>query len=799
MNFVLMQALRGLRRDLGANLLVVAVLSVGIASVLIIFSFVKATVMDTPPFANAAQAVKIGFSMQMSKDLQAPSGADLLEWQRELAPLGKLVGISGATVNLSDGVRPERFDGAFVTADLFGLLGVSPVLGRSFTQTDFAPGAPPVMMISHTLWQNRYASNPQIMGRATRANGKPVQIIGVMPDEFTFPKSEQVWLARGLSSQSADLEPNYDSFFLAHSKADMASALARLNAWLQNARRTAVDDKTQLLRKTQLSVYTTDLTFADADTKKLLGIMLAGVFLLLLVACANCASVMLVRVLSQSAQQTVQLALGSGFWRLAMNIVLQTLILALLSSGIAAVLAIFGGRFLMAQLGPDILPAYMQFGGVAVTVGLSVALCLIAAVITLILPLRRLNLAIQDGVLHQSERGVVGRSAGQWLIGLQVAFSCAVLVNTFVVVSIVQSLENTSLGIDEAPLLTGRIALFETTYPTQDAVNNFAQALQRQLQAIPGVAAASINSVLPGDFGDSEQVLFSGADPTQVVDVFAGAVDMHFSNAYGVKLLAGRFFDASDRRDTQSVVVIDEHAAAKLGGASKALGQTIVRVSEGDSEGNQKSVVVGVVNTLRLDEVDDQRDMTVLAPMSQKDERFFSIVLRAQAGTNPASLKSAMQQAVAQADSDMPVYWLRTYPEIRQDTMASERVLSTIFAGMGLVALLLSAAGLYGLVAFLANQRTREFGVRRALGAQTLAVMRALLSHTSLQIIVGMALGFAVGVPVAKTLHEIFRGEVAIGPAMFNAAACLLLISVLASIMPTRRALAVLPQVALRS
>ena len=300
--------------------------------------------------------------------------------------------------------------------------------------------------------------------------------------------------------------------------------------------------------------------------------------------------------------------------------------------------------------------------------------------------------------------------------------------------------------------------------------------------------------MLPGDLGDSEQILFPGAEASQAIDVFAGAVDAHFADAYGVKLLAGRFFDASDRVDTQSVVVIDENAAAQMGGTSNAIGKTIVRVSED----NQKSTVIGVVNALRLDEIDDRRKMTVLAPMSQKDERFFSIALRAQAGTNPASLKTALQQVVARADSDMPVYWLRTYPEIRQQTMAAERVLSTIFSGMGLIALLLSATGLYGLVAFLANQRTREFGVRRALGAQAFAVMRALLGKTSLQVLGGVVLGIVVGIPVANLLLEVFRVEFALQQAVVSAVLCLMAVAVFASIMPTRRALAVLPQVALR-
>ncbi len=794
MNFVLTQALRGLRKDFGANLLVVAVLSVGIASVLIIFSFVKAMVIDAPPFANAAQVVKIGYTVQDDADPQNPSGGDLLEWQRELAPLGKLAGVSLATINLSDDMRPERFEGALLSGDLFGVLGVAPALGRTFANSDFTPDAAPAVMIGYALWQNRYSADPNIVGRVTRANGASAQIIGVMPENFSYPHAQQVWLARSLLSKATDLEADYESLFLAHTDQDKAAGVARLNAWLHNARRTALSDAAILLRKSQLSVDATALTLADAGTKKVLSVMLAGVLLLLFVACGNAASVMVVRVMSRSAEQTVQLALGSGFWRLAMNIVLQTLALALLSAGIATVLAVFGGDYLLTKLGQDSLPPYVQFGGAAATFGWSVLLCLWAAAITLILPLLRLQHAIRHGALHQSARGVVGRSAGQWLIGLQVALSCAVLVNTFVIVRIMQSLENTSLGVVEAGLVTGRIAVFETSYPTAATVINFTESLQHKLQAIPGVAAASVNSVLPGDLGDSEQVLFPGTDPKQPIEVFGGAVDAHFAAAYGVKLLSGRFFDSRDQLDTASVVVIDAHAAAQMGGPSQALGKTIVRVSED----NQKSTVIGVVNALRLDEVDDWRSMTVLAPMRQKDENFFSIALRAQAGTNPASLKTAMQQVVAQADPDMPVYWLRTYPEIRQQTMAGERVLSTIFLGMGVIALLLSATGLYGLVAFLASQRVQEFGVRRALGAQAFDVMRALLGQTSVQVLGGIAIGLGVGVPVAKMLHELFRGEVALEQAVLSAAACLVLAAVIASIMPTRRALSVRPQVALR-
>jgi putative ABC transport system permease protein len=242
------------------------------------------------------------------------------------------------------------------------------------------------------------------------------------------------------------------------------------------------------------------------------------------------------------------------------------------------------------------------------------------------------------------------------------------------------------------------------------------------------------------------------------------------------------------------VVVIDSGAAAQLGGPEKALGQSIVRVSEE----NQRSVVIGVVNALRLDEVDDPHNMTILAPNSQKDERYFSIALRAAAGTQPASLKRALQETVASVDADMPVYWLRTYPEIRRVTMATEHVLGYIFSGMGIVALLLSAAGLYGLVAFLGSQRTKEFGLRRALGAPAGQVVAALLNRTGLHVLAGAVLGMGLGLPVAVSLRGMFLVDIRLDYAVLSAVVSLLIAAVVASLIPTRRALAVQPQIALR-
>lgn len=793
-------AIRSMRRDWSTNALVVAVLGVGIASVLIIFGLLKAIVIDPPPFEHARSTYKLGYQMQGDERLQEPLGKELVEWQRLLTGMGEISGVSGATVNLSDSGRPERYEGSMVWGDIFGTIGVAPVLGRSFNAADFGAGATPVLLLSDRIWRNRFQADPAIIGKTVRANGVVTEIVGVMPPDFSFPYLQEIWLARDLNDlTNSDRENGFETYFRANSATEATRAVASLNAWLTREKQTSVGSTAQVERDQQIGVASEKLTFSNPTSRALLALMMAGVVMLLLVACGNAGSILLVKVMAQTDEQALKLALGARFWQLAKNLLLQNVILALISAGVAMVLANYGTHFVMTELGEDGLPAYIRVGDFRTNALWSLIFSLAATLLTLILPLLSLRRNSLGGALKDSGRTMMKGSKGHYLVALQVAFSCAVLVNTFAIISMVRNFETAGFGVDEGPILSGRIALFESRYADNQAVQNHLIELRRRLEGIAGVESATISSVLPGDLAGQDWVVIPGEDPSRPSEVFAGAVDPEFAKTLGVRLLAGRFFTVTDTATSDAVVVIDEGMAKRLGvngpDYSAVIGQQLLRVTE---DGNRVSTIVGVINQMQLDELDDSRDMTVLSAIAQTENRFFSVIVRARPGIDPASLKVQLPAEVAQADPDMPVYWLRTYAEIRQVTQASERVIGYVFSSMGVIALLLSAAGCYGLLAFIATRREREFGLRRALGAQAAALSSALLTRTGIFACIGACLGLLLGIPAANSLSNVMSRMGSVELAASMAVACLFGALIAASILPLLRTLRIQPQVALR-
>lgn len=793
-------ALRSMRRDQSTHALVVAVLGVGIASVLIIFGLLKAIVIDPPPFAHALSTYKLGYQRQGDERLQEPLGKELVEWQRLLAGMGELAGVSGATVNLSDSGRPERYEGSLVWGDAFGTIGVAPTLGRSFTDADFSAGATPVLLISDRIWRNRFQSDPAIVGKTVRANGVVTEIIGVMPRDFSFPFLQEIWLARDLSDVSnTDRENGFETYFRASSPADATRAVASLNAWLVQAKRESVGSPAQRERDQQMGIASEKLTFSNPTSRALLALMMTGVLMLLLVACGNAGSILLVKMMAQADEHALKLALGAGFWQLAKNLLWQNSVIALVSAALAAVLAHYGCSFVMSELGEDGLPAYIRVGDLRSNVLWGLIFSFAATLLSLILPLLNLRRARLGSALKDSGRTTMKGNKGHYLVALQVAFSCAVLVNTFAIISMVRNFETAGFGVDEAPLLTGRIALFESRYSTAQSVQNHVLELRARLANMAGVESATVATVLPGDMAEQELVVIPGEDPARPSEVFAGVVDPEFAKTMGITVLAGRFFSTADTETSESVVVIDEGMAKRLGASAPNYGGLIGRPLQRVIDGSPRiSTIIGVTNPLQLDELDDRRDMTVLSAMSQSERRFFSLILRAKPGVDPASLKLPLSAQVAQADSEMPVYWLRTYPEIRRVTQASERVIGYVFSSMGVIALILSAAGCYGLLAFIATRREREFGLRRALGAQAAALSSALLSRTSTFAVLGACLGLAMGIPAAQLLSQVMSRVGSVELSALLAVCCLFGALLAASILPLLRTLRIQPQLALR-
>jgi predicted permease len=795
-------SLRAVLQQPGNSLLIVIVLAFGMAGVIGMLSMLKTMVWDPLPFPAADRIVQVGWNNRVdpNDNLGAMRGADLLAWREQLADRAEVGGAaSGTTINIATDDAVERYEGAFITANLFSMLGVAPVLGRDFNADDDRIGAPPVALISHSLWKSRFASDPAVVGRSIRANAQAATIIGVMPPGFGFPLREQVWMAAQPSfTIAADADRYFDVFVETPVDTDARSAiLGPLEAWLA----TVQQREPTTWNGRELGLISMSFYYSNERTRQLLGLMLMTVALVLLVACANVANMMLVRTLARSRDLAVRLTLGASRARVAALLLGQSLSLTLLATLLALPLAQAGVSWVVNAFDgtEDGLPSWMGFGIDAGISLLAVVIGLVTALIVGVLPVLRLRTDTLANSLRDGGRSVVGDGVGKLsriLVAGELALACIVLLTTLVMVRGVARLERTDLGIDPSNLLTARIALFEQAYPKDADTTHFFEELISRLQQEPGIVAAAAGTTLPGQTAEEESMLPEGHLPTEdgPPSVRYGAVSSEFINTLGIELRSGRGFDARDTATSEPVIVIDERFARSFYPNADPIGRRVRIPAEGEDA--RWHTIVGVIEPMQLEDVGDPELANALVPLSQHPRRFVSVVLRTRG--DPALTKTRFQEVLRAQDPDTPAYWLRTYDEVMYEAMVGERVLSGMFSAFGVVALLLAAAGLYGLIAQLVGQRTREIGVQRALGASSAAVLRGVLGSMLPQVAAGLGLGMLLAIPFASQIQNMLPELTLDALAVVWLVVILVGVAVLATLVPARRALAVDPMCALR-
>ncbi len=794
------QSMRAVLQQPGNSLLIVTVLAFGLAGVIGMLSILKTMVWDPLPFPAADRLIQIGWRDRVDPDpeLEAMRGADLLAWRELLADRASVGGAAGATINIATKDAVERYDGAYVTANMFSMLGVAPVLGRDFRVEDDVPGADPVVLISHAVWRGRFASDPAVVGMTIRANAQTATIIGVMPPDFIFPYSEQVWMAaQPNATVTADEDRYFDVFVDPRDGVAMSAILGPLENWLADVQqRVPTTWSPRELGQLSMSYY-----YSDEHTRKLLNLMLMTVGLVLLVACANVANMMLVRTLSRSRDLAVRLTLGASRGRVAILLLGQSLMLTMLATLLALPLAQAGISWVVHSFDgtDDGPPPWMDFSVDAGMALIAIAIGFVTALIVGVLPVLRLRTDALAHSLRDGGRSVVGGSVGKlsrFLVAGELALACIVLLTTLVMVRGVAALERTDFGIDANNLLTARIALFEQAYPQDADTTRFFEQLTERLRNEPGVVDAAAGTTLPGLMAEEESMQpegFTTGEEGPPILRF-GAVSQEFIQTLGIEIRAGRGFDARDTATSDPVIVVDEYFAQSIYPGADPIGRRVRIPADGDDA--RWHTIVGVIKRMQLEDVGDPVRANALVPLTQNPRRFVSVVLRTRG--DPALMKPRFQEILRMQDADTPAYWLRTYEEVMHVAMVGERVLSGMFSAFGVVALLLAAAGLYGLIAQLVGQRTREIGVQRALGASGFDVLRNVLGSTLPQIIAGLGIGMLLAIPFASQIEKVLPELTLETLAIVWLVVILVGVAVLATLVPARRALAVDPMCALR-
>ncbi len=797
----LRHATRGIVRDPGLALIAVLALALGIGLTAGMFSIVYGALWRGMPFERADRLITV-----MRVDVARGSGRlpvrtrELAEYRARARSFEGLAGWYDATVNVSGTERPVRADGAYVAANAFGLVRVRPMLGRDFSAADEAPGAPPVAILAYTLWRDRYHADAGMVGRTIRANGVPTTVVGVMPAGFRFPDDNELWLPLRDDPLRVgwDAGPMLEVFGRLKDGIPLAQANAEI-AGIQ--RRIALEHPTE---EKGLAARVAPILedYMGPSERHLLFTMLGAVILVLLIGCFNVANLLLSRTLVRTREIGIRAALGAGRTRIATQFLTEALVLALAGALLGTGIAWAGVRAFRAAIAGTNPPFYLDFRLDAVPLLFTLALAVASAVLAGALPALRAGRADVAGVLKDESRGGSSLRLGRLtrgLVMLEVALSCGLLVGAGLAVKSVARLRTLDLGMPADHIFDARLTLPASTYPDDAARTAFWDALVPRLRAIPGVRDASLATAAPGLGAGYDAITVEGHAYAREGDhpvVHSVTVSPGFLRTLALRPLAGRSFAEGDVAAALPVALVNRSLARRQF-PDGAVGRRI-RLGPGAADSVWRTIV-GVVPDAYANQAGAPNNApdAIYLPLAQQPAEGAHILLRT-AGS-PTSMTGAVRDAVNGLDPDLPIYRVDALDHAVHARLWFVRVFGAMLVLFGGAALFLATVGLYAVMAFSVRRRTREMGIRMALGARAEDLLRLVLRQGMTQAAIGLALGLLLALGLSRLLAIVLFGVNPRDPAVFAAIALVLAgTAALACVIPARRAARVAPNTALK-
>lgn len=819
--------LRVLFKEKAFCFLAVLVLALGIGGATTQFTVVNAIVLRGFSFPHPEQLVSVGLidpkATAQNNNFgngQIPAAQDYEDLKAAQKSFSMMAGyLSGSTINVTYKNNPQRYTGGYVTEDLFKIVGVAPVLGRDFTAEDNKPGAEKTVILGDEIWHRDFNADPNIVGQAVRVNGKAATIIGVMPPGFKFPFSEELWT------------PLYNEFPVT-TRGDLRlgannnapAVMGRLkpgvtfdqvNAeFIALAKHLAEEFPKTNQNYTSASVQPLLNAFTFVGLRQTVWAMLAAVILVLLIACVNVMNMQFGRAALRAKELAIRGALGATRWRLVRQMLTESLVVAAFGMFAGVLLAYWSVDLLVRAFssGPFPLPYWWQFTIDGRVLGFTLLITLAATVVSGLVPAflsARGNAAeiMKEGGRGNSNRLVNGIT--RVLVIGQIALTAALLIAATLYIKSIRNQTHLNYGYDENGVYTARMALMEGAYPTQQARVEFFKRAIRSLRANPEFDSVALSSRFRMTFSGAGQYEVDGKSYLTDRDRPTGnyeSVSDSFFNTIGLKVLEGRDFTLDDVDSKQPVAIVNASFARKYWGNQSALGHQI-RIFNPSKPDMWRTIVGVVPDTLMQGPFDQQTESAgFYMPLLGSDlvTQFCTIVVRPRGGERAETLGPALSRAVAQLDPDLPTYFPGTPAQFHKDILNGNRLIATLFTIFGVVAFILSAVGLYGVMSFSVNQRTQEFGIRMALGADAKRIFRMVMTQGAWQLAIGLVLGaggiaLLLGVVAAAALKTMLFKVDALDPTIYFAVAGLLtLVAAVSCFVPARRATRVDPMVALR-
>ena len=809
---------RMLMKRAGVTSVAIIALALGIGANSAIFSVVNSVLLRSLPYENPDQ-------LMLVKETNLPRGEadigastpDFREWRDRNQVFERMAAYSTMSFNISGGGEPERIRGVITSTELFKLLGASPAQGRSFLAEEEQFGNHHVVILSYGLWQRRFGGDPNLVGQPITLNGEKFNVIGIMPASFQFP-DRNVALWTPLAFAPGDENNTRGNYWL--------NVIARLKPGVTKAQ--AQSDMTSIAEQLEREfkenggmgasvVSLRENTVGNVETA--LFILLAAVAFVLLIACANVANLLLARAASRQKEIAIRTSLGANRSRIVRQLLTESLLLALAGGTLGLLLALWGVDLLI-SLSPEDLPRLNEIkidGGVFIfTLALSLLTSLVFGLVPALQTSRPdLNESLKEGA-RGSTSGISSRRVRSLLVVAEVAIALVVLICAGLMINSFIRLRNVNPGFRADNILSLQISLPESKYPDShlERSSAFFQQLTEQVKALPGVQSTAVSSSLPlSDSGWGKLFTVEGRPYPTSLDEVPLIQYRQLSNDYfqtmGIPLVKGRFFNDQDTSESALVAVINETLAGRFFADEDPIGKRIFMGAPEELIPHgllppgfrfQRFTVIGIASDVKHDGLDQPIKPEVYTLHAQgKIDRTRTMFLAVRTNSDPLNFVAAVRSQVLNIDKDQPIANITTMEKRLSDSFSQQRFTTLLLGLFALVALILAAVGIYGVMSYSVTQRTHEIGIRMALGAQNSDVLKMVVSQGLKLTAAGVGIGLLVAFALTRLMEGLLFGVSAADPMTFAMISLILAgVALGASFVPARRATKVDPMIALR-
>ncbi len=792
--------LRLMRRSPGLTLVAVVTLALGIGANSALFSVVNAVLLRPLPYPDPGQLVILwGTTPNIPKE--EASLPDYTDWKAQSQSFEGMATVRFMNANVTGEGEPERVVGARVTHDFLQVLGVQPALGRGFSAEEDRPGAERVVVLSDGLWQRRFGSDPDVVGKQIRISENSYTVVGVMPADFRLP-TMNASLFTPLATDPTTTGRRNDAYLVVARLKPGVGAAAAQAEMAGIARR--LEEAYPETNAGWTVLVVPMLEDVVGEYRLALYVLFAAVGCVLLIACANVANLLLARATSRHRELAIRAALGAGRMRLVRQFLVESTLLALAGGASGLLVAVWGKEALLAA-SPVSVPRMADAAVDAQVLAFTFAVSVLTGVLFGLAPAVHALKAAPQGALKDSGHGLVGDSRGRLrgaLVVSQLCLALVLLVGMGLAIRSFARVQQVDPGFDAGTALTARVSLPSARYDEPPKIWSFYTRLKEQLAAQPGVEAVTFANAIPveggGPFWSFE---IDGQPPAEAgseSDANVRIVDSDYFKVMNVPLRAGRYPTARDAADAPNVIVVNETLARQIWPGESPLGKRIAFDYTDDKKPNWREIV-GVVGDVKHEGLDAKEVRGAYVPLPQATGGVGSMAVIVRTAGAPESVTPAVRSAVRSIDANIPLFSVRTMDEIMSESVQTRRFGMLLLGFFGLVALVLAGIGIYSVMSYSVSQRTHEIGIRMAVGAARGDVIGLIVRQGMTMAILGLVLGAAAALAVVSLAASLLFEVSPYDPIAFVVSGAVLgVIALAACALPALRASGVDPMVALR-